>query len=122
MKRILILMVIAASATAGEVPCPAPLVVHDDTTVYVTHRTGLDYTIRIQAPDADPGELLSMTIKIGSVAQLTIPTPAPLSCHEEDVSLVEGRHEITRWATTAAGDTDKPSTQGKFRVPGPRLW
>jgi hypothetical protein len=88
----------------------------------VTHRSGQIYTIRWQAPEADPGELISCSFQIGLVALLTIPSPASLSCHEEPVFVVTGRHVVSRWCTTEVGDTDKPQTTAKFRVPGPKLF
>ncbi len=122
--RVLIaaLFLVAFSAQAGEVTCPDPVVPHDDVAEYVTHRGAKVYTIRLQAPDADPGELLSCSLQIGLVMLLTIPNPAPLSCHEEDVFVVTGRHILERFCTTGTGDTDKTTTQAKFRVPGPKLY
>ncbi len=119
---ITVLSLVAFSAQAGEVPCPVPVVPHDDATEYVTHKTAQIYTIRWQAPEADPGELISCSIQIGLVSLLTIPSPASLSCHEEDVFVVTGRHVVERWCITAVGDTDRPVTTAKFRVPGPKLY
>ncbi len=119
---ITVLSLVAFSAQAGEVPCPVPVVPHDDATEYVTHQGGQIYTIRWQAPEADPGELLSCSIQIGLVMLLTIPTPDSQLCYEEDVFVVTGRHVLERWCTTGTGDTDRPTTTAKFRVPGPRLF
>ena len=118
------LVILAASleARADPLVCPDPLVQHDDATEYVTHMGGQVYEIRWQAPDADPGELISCSFQIGLVVLLTIPSPAPLSCHAENVFVVTGRHVVDRWCTTATGDTDKPTTIAKFRVPGPKLF
>ena len=122
LRAILLILLLGSPTWADPLTCPDPIVAHDDALEYKTHRTGQLYTIRLQAPDADPGELVSCTVKIGAAVSLTIDSPDPLGCFEEDVSLIEGRHVITRWCTTAAGDTDHPSTDGKFRVPGPKLY
>ncbi len=118
----LVVMLLATSVGAGEVPCPTPVVPHDDATEYRTHRGAQVYTIRWQAPEADPGELLSCSFQIGLVVLLNVPSPASESCYEEDVFVVTGRHVVDRWCTTETGDTDKPTTTAKFRVPGPKLW
>lgn len=117
-----VVVALARSASAGEIPCPDPVVPHDDAQEYKTHRGARVYTIRWQAPDADPGELLSCSIQIGTVALITEPTPTSLACYEEDVSGLEGREIATRWCTTDAGDTDRPSTRVKLPVPGPKLF
>ena len=119
---IAVLSVWAVPTQAGEIPCPVPIVAHVDTDEYRTHEVGKVYAIRLQAPDADPGELISCSLQIGTVLLLTIQNPAPLGCYREDVSPVQGRHPITRWCSTAEGDTEAPVTQGKFRVPGPKLF
>jgi hypothetical protein len=112
----------ASAKAQTEEPCPDPFVAHDDTTEYVTHRGAQIYTMRLQTPEADPGELLSCSIQIGLVMLLTIPSPASDSCYVENVFVVTGRHVVTRWCTTGTGDTDVLTTTAKFRVPGPKLF
>ena len=118
----LFVLVLASPVIADPITCPDPVIPHVDTDEYVTHKGGKIYTIRLQAPEADPGELISCSIQIGLVVLLTIPSPASLSCHEEDVFVVTGRHVVDRWCTTAVGDTDVKMTTAKFRVPGPKLF
>jgi len=130
MKRALLLpatlsaLLIASALSAGEIPCPPdPIVYHDDAEEYKTQRGGGIYSIRIQAPDADPGELVSCSMQIGNQALITIYDPQPLSCHEEDVSLLRGREVVDRWCNLAPdGDTDHPTTAVKLHTPGPKLF